>query len=118
MAFFPLKFRATIERKSSETDRSGQAIESYSVLEDDVKCLYLATSGTKNVTGREQFKTLIAFYVEPNSQIEEGDRVINIRTSAGAVIEPGPFEVESAKRVPNHITGTLHHISVKLAGRA
>jgi hypothetical protein len=60
----------------------------------------------------------VAFYLSPNSGIEEGDRVVNIRTVGGTVVEPGPFEVVSVKRVPNHLSGKLHHISCKLVGAA
>jgi hypothetical protein len=119
MSFFPLKYRATITRKVTTTDRSGQEIISnYATLEDNVRCLFLATSGNKNVVAKEQFSTAIAFYLEPGSALEEGDRIINIRTVGGVIIEPGPFEAVSVKRVPNHLTGKVHHISCKLQGAA
>lgn len=119
MSFFPLKYRATIQRKVTATDRSGQEIiTNYATLEDNVKCLFLATSGNKNVVAKEQFSTAIAFYIEAGSGVEEGDRIVNIRTVGGAVIEPGPFEAVSVKRVPNHLSGKVHHISCKLQGAA
>lgn len=113
-----MKFRSTIQRKTSVFDRSGQEVVEWKDFETNKKCLFLATSGNKNTVAKEQFGAVVAFYMEPNSGIEEGDRVINIRTVTGAVVEPGPFEVISVKRVPNHLSGHLHHISCKLSGAA
>jgi hypothetical protein len=117
MTFFPLKFRATVQRRSATEDDWGQNTYTYSTLETP-KCLFLATSGNKNSVAREQFSTAVAFYVEPTSQIEEGDRVVDIKDALGNIVEPGPFEVVSAKRTGNHLTGKLHHISCKLIGAA
>jgi hypothetical protein len=115
---FPLKFRATIQRKNAAQDRLGQEIVAGWVDAEEVNCLFLTTSGNKDQTVRKDYQGTVAFYVNATSDIQEGDRVINIRTKAGTIIEAGPFEVLSTKRVPNHISGGIHHISCKLKGYA
>lgn len=118
MSFFPLKFKATIQRRTSTTDSWGQEINTWATVATDIKCLFLATSGNKNTVAREQFSTVVAFYVDPGADFEEGDRVLDIKNVAGQIIEPGPFEAVSVKRVGSHISGKVHHISAKLVGAA
>jgi hypothetical protein len=59
----------------------------------------------------------VAFYVEPRCDIEEGDRITDITDKHGNVVEPGPFEVKSVKKVPN-LGGSIHHKSCKIVGVA
>lgn len=116
MAFFPLKYTATIQRDDPTTDVSGQQIQNY-VDNSVVKCLYLTTSGNKKVQQNEAYEAIVAFYVGPLDDIQEGDLVLNIKDRKGTVVEPGPFEVLSVKRVPG-FSGSLHHQSCKLRGVA
>lgn len=118
MSYFPLPYRATIERGVETVARSGQRkIESYTTVETNVKCLYLATSGSKRTAVREDFETVLAFYLEPTANIEEGDIVTNIKDKTGTVIEAGRFEVLAVKKVPG-LGGKVHHLSCKLRGLA
>lgn len=79
------------------------------------KCLFLETSGNKKTVGKEQFESVMAFYVEPGTDIQPGDLIVNITTKSGSVIEAGPLEVVSAKNTPG-LSGKIHHISCKLVG--
>ena len=118
MSYFPLPYKATIERGVETVQRSGQRkIDSYSVINSSVKCLFLSTSGTKRTAVREEFEAVMAFYLEPNADIEEGDIITNIRDKYGSVVEAGRFEVLSVKKVPG-LNGVIHHKSCKLKGLA
>lgn len=117
MAFFPLPFTATRRRKVEATDRSGQKIiDSYTDLLIK-RCLFLETSGNKKAVGKEQFEAVVAFYVDPLTDIEPGDLITDIKDKKGSIVEAGPLEVMSAKRVPG-LSGKVHHISCKLSGKA
>lgn len=116
MSFFPLPYRCTIQRGISTTDRAGQSkISSYAFVATP-KCLYLETSGGKVATSGEAFEGIVAFYVEPRVDIREGDHIINIADKKGNVIEPGPYEVLSVKKVPGLVSSAVHHQSCKLRG--
>lgn len=118
MAFFPLPYRCTLQRGVATTDRSGQAKVAFPTGTLIKKCLYLETSGGKVVTAGESFEGIVAFYVEPSIDIREGDRIINISTKTGQIIEPGPYEVLSVKKVPMLTSSKVHHQSCKLKGLA
>jgi hypothetical protein len=116
---FPLKFRATIRRNTTSRDASGQVIvDGYDEVEAAVPCLFLTTSGNKKNNIVEDFEANNSLYVQAGVDVHEGDIVVNIRTVGGSIIEAGPFQVRSAKEVPNHLTGKIHHISCKLVGVA
>lgn len=117
MSFFPLRYLCTIQSKQTgDTDRSGQEVYTYTD-KSSPKCLYLTTSGGSKSGIREEFQAVVVLYLEAAVDIQEGDRVINIRTKSGQVIEPGPYEVENVKRTPG-LSGRLHHLTVKLKGEA
>lgn len=116
MPFFPLPYRTTIKRPVTTSQRSGQAkVTSYTTVESSVRCLFLVTSGNKRTAVREDFEAVMAFYVEPSVDIQEGDLVENILDRDGSVIEAGPFEVLSVKKVGG-FKGKVHHQSCKLKG--
>lgn len=115
MAFFPLPYTCTIERESRERDRSGQPIITWKPV-GTAKCLFLATSGARRTVVREEFEASVAFYVEADVDLQEGDRISNISGKDG-VIEKGPFLAHSVKKVPN-LSGRVHHQSCKLVGVA
>ncbi len=117
MAFFPLAFKATITRQVTETNRSGQVVVTgYSEVET-IKCLFLTTSGNKRTAMREDFEEVLVFYAEATADIDEGDRIIDIKNRSGVVVEEGPFEVLSVKKVAN-LSGSIHHLTCKLKGLA
>ena len=116
--FFPLKFRATILRSQRTRDEAGQVVNSWATVATDVKCLFLEMSGNKVVGPQEGYNGVFAFYVEPSTDIDEGDRVVDILSIDGSVIEAGPLKVESVKKVGSHISGRVHHISCKLKGES
>jgi hypothetical protein len=116
--FFPLKFTATLSRAEKSVDKLGQPnVDNWATIETP-NCLFYAVAGTKEKVGREDYKVNMAFYVSPTSSIQEGDRVTDIKDAFGAVIEAGPLEVLSAKRVVSHLSGHVHHISCKVVGLA
>jgi hypothetical protein len=118
MPYFPLPFRATIKRPIVVPQRSGQPkVAAHSTVEPAVKCMFLVTSGNKRTAMREDFEAVMAFYLEPSVDIQEGDIVENILDRNGSVIEPGPFEVLSVKKVGG-FKGKVHHKSCKLRGLA
>lgn len=119
--FFPLKFRCDIKRRHvSEDERSRQ--QNIVVWEDfskDTKCLFIETSGSRDASApMDRYSGVLGFYVEPATDVHEGDRIVDIRTKDGTVIEPGPFLVLSVKKVVNHLSGQHHHTSCKLQGLA
>lgn len=114
MSFFPLSYTCSLKRKQVEESRSGQQIAEWFEIEA-LRCLYLEVSGNKQVQSREEFQGIYAFYCDPASGINEGDRVHDIRNKFGQVVEPGPLEVLSVSRTPG-IFGTIHHITCKLRG--
>jgi hypothetical protein len=116
MSFFPMPNRATIQKRVASKDKSGQPIESYVTHKANQKCLFLITSGNKRMLAVEGFQGVGAFYLPPNAEVSEGDRVINIRNKKGEVVEKGPFEVESVKIVTGLFSGGKHHKSCKIKG--
>lgn len=117
MSFFPLPYRANIQEKIIEKDRSGQErVVGWTTIEV-TRCLYLATSGNKKSSQKEDFEATIAFYTKPGSLIDEGHRVTDIVDKNGNIVEAGPFEVRSVKNVPG-LSGHIHHISAKIIGVA
>jgi hypothetical protein len=112
---FPLNYTATIQRANETTERSGQKKRAYADLHMGVKCLFLETSGSKIQGPTEGHRGVYAFYVGPETDIEEGDYIIDIKTKLGAVIETGPLYVDSVKKVAD-IFGSIHHLSIKLKG--
>lgn len=113
--FFPLPHKCTIQEESSTTDMTGQSKKTRVDLYTDVDCLFLEVSGNKKQGPREDFDSVLAFYVEPTVNILRGQFIVDILDKAGNIVEPGPFEVKSAKRTPN-LTGGIHHISCKIVG--
>jgi hypothetical protein len=101
----------------TSSDRSGQAkVTSYNDIAVR-KCLFLSTSGGKKAIAGEVFDTIFAFYADPTVDIDEGDKIVNIKDKSGHVVEEGPFEIISVKRVPG-LNGRVHHLSCKLKGLA
>lgn len=118
MAFFPLPFTTTIERGVVVIQPSGQSyVDSFTVVSTGTKCLFLTTSGNKRTVMREDFEAVMAFYLEPTADVEEGDIVTNIKDKKGTVVEAGRFEVLSVKKVAG-LSGSIHHLSLKLKGLA
>lgn len=107
-----------MQRSTSGVDELGQSVTTSWQTFETPKCLFLTTSGNQVVSVRNEFKGTMSFYLEAHSMIREGDRVVNIRDKDGIIIEPGPLEVISTKRVANHLSGKTHHISAKLVGVA
>lgn len=115
MNIFPMAYKATITRKVLDTDRAGQVIVTGYSTVSTIKCLFMTTSGNKRTAMREDYEEVIVFYLEPTADIDEGDRVINITNKLGTVVEAGPFEVLSVKKMPG-LNGRIHHITCKLRG--
>lgn len=119
MSFFPLNYICTIQAEGeavNDPSGSGQKISAGWVPQSNPRCLYLTTSGgSKTTAGQEAYEAIVVLYLDPGVPIEEGNRVVDIRTRTGEVIEAGPFEVHSVKRTPG-LAGTVHHLTVKLRG--
>lgn len=118
MAYFPLLFRCTVQRASTNTTRSGQKEKTYANVITDLKCLYLSTSGNRQTGPQEGHQSVMAFYTLPGTDLREGDLILDITDKSGNIVEAGPFYAESVKKVPSAITGKVHHISCKLKGEA
>lgn len=117
--FFPLKFKCTIQgATTSRNTTTGQTTQSWTARSTDSPCLFLSITGNKKTTTKEEFESGMALYLAPTVVVLEGDRIVSIKNAAGTVIETGPFEVLSVKKVVNHLTGYVHHLSCKIRGTA
>lgn len=114
---FPLNFTATNQRASESVEDSGQRTKTYADVSTGFRCLFYEMSGSKVQGPTEGHQGIYAFYTTPDTDIREGDLVYDIKDRYGSVVEPGPFYVESAKKVAN-TSGVIHHISCKLKGVA
>jgi len=116
--FFPLKFKCTVERKTTTTNpKSGQQNITWVVVNDSMDCLFLETSGNKKANApMERFQGVIAFYADPDADLQEGDKIIDTKDRFGIVVEPGPYQVVSVKKVVDFNNGRVHHLSCKLTG--
>ncbi len=118
MSFFPLPYRCKLQRGIHTTDRTGQTKFDTFALIATPKCLYLETSGGKVHFAGESYESMVAFYVGPLEDVQEGDLISDIVDKKGNLIDAGPFEILSINRIPGLLSSAVHHKSCKLKGIA